>query len=256
MTLPVPATSIARPRSVVRSPASLLVASVAVTAALYVIPFGGTLAYPLVLLSTIAHEMGHGVTGALLGGSFESFRMEWDASGVALVSGVGGRIARALVSAGGLLGPAVAAALGFVFAREPRRAKIFLTVLGALFLLAALCVVRSVAGWVMVPAFGALFLYLGRKARPDVAQLALAFLSVQLSLSVFSRGDYLFTQFAGSGPSDVANISSMLFLPYWFWGLLCGGVSLAVLLGGGWFFLRGARAMAGDAVRVKGLFRP
>jgi membrane-associated phospholipid phosphatase len=59
------------------------------------------------------------------------------------------------------------------------------------------------------------------------------FLAVQLALSVFSRGDYLFTDVARTGegtfPSDVANMSSALFLPYWFWGALCGAFSVAVL---------------------------
>lgn len=233
-----------------RSPAGLLVASMALTAALYVVPFGRTIGYPLVLLSTLVHELGHGITGVLLGGRFELFHMEWDASGVALVSTQGGRMTRALVSAGGLVGPAVAAALGFVLARRPTTARWFLVGLGAALAIACVWVVRGVAGWVVVPFFAAAFIAIGLRAKPWVAQLALAFLSVQLSLSVFSRGDYLFTESAGTGPSDVANMATSLFLPYWFWGLVCGGFSVAVLIVGSWVFLRGARGAIGDAFAV------
>jgi hypothetical protein len=42
-----------------------LVASVAITAVLYVVPFGHT----IVLISTVVHEMGHGVAAILVGGS-------------------------------------------------------------------------------------------------------------------------------------------------------------------------------------------
>jgi hypothetical protein len=231
-----------------RSPAGLLAASVALTAVLYVVPFGRTIGYPLVLLSTLVHELGHGLTGVLLGGHFDSFRMEWDASGVALVSTDGGRLTRGLVAAGGLVGPAVAAGLGFVLARRPTAARWFLVGLGAALAVACVWVVRGVAGWVVVPFFSAAFLALGLRAKPWVAQLALAVLSVQLSLSVFSRGDYLFTESAGTGPSDVANMATSLLLPYWFWGLVCGSFSVLVLILGSWVFLRGARGAIGDAL--------
>ncbi|HEX6861901.1 MAG TPA: M50 family metallopeptidase, partial [Thermoanaerobaculia bacterium] len=47
----------------------VLVASAAATLLLYNVPlFGRILARPLILLSTLAHEMGHGLTAMLLGG--------------------------------------------------------------------------------------------------------------------------------------------------------------------------------------------
>jgi membrane-associated phospholipid phosphatase len=62
------------------------------------------------------------------------------------------------------------------------------------------------------------------------------FLGVQLALSVFSRADYLFTQGvsnpSGVFPSDVTRMQTALFLPYWFWGLVCGAFSVLVLIYG------------------------
>ena len=59
-----------------------------------------------------------------------------------------------------------------------------------------------------------------------------------MSLSVFSRGDYLFKPAAkttaGLMPSDTAQIAAALFLPYWFWGALIGALSLAILGCGLW----------------------
>ena len=63
----------------------------------------------------------------------------------------------------------------------------------------------------------AVFLLIAVRA-PTFSQTALLLLAVQLALSVFSRGDYLFTNVAltsaGPMPSDVAVMSDALFLPY------------------------------------------
>src|SRR6478735_4246629 len=87
----------------------VLAFSIGLTALLYVIPYGRTIAWPLVLISTLAHELGHGLAAAMLGGHFYSLRLYPDASGVALWGGPLGRIATGLVAAAGLVGPAAAA---------------------------------------------------------------------------------------------------------------------------------------------------
>ena len=43
----------------------VLLATVILTALLYVVPYGRYVAYPLMLLSTLVHEMGHGVAALL-----------------------------------------------------------------------------------------------------------------------------------------------------------------------------------------------
>jgi hypothetical protein len=220
----------------------VLIVSIAVTVLLYVVPYGHVIAYPLMLISTLVHELGHGIAGVMVGGNFQSFEMWSNGAGLAHVVGYDGRFARAFVSAGGLCGPAVAAAVGFVMARGPRRSKWMLGTLGVLLVIADVWIVRSLFGWLFVTLFAAMLLAIAFKASAHFAQMALMFLSVQLSLSVFSRGDYLFTSVANTGagtfPSDVANMSDALFLPYWFWGAVCGAFSVLVLAVGGWLFLR------------------
>ncbi len=211
----------------------VLVVSVTLTALLYVVPYGFYLAYPLMLLSTLAHEMGHGVAAMLVGGSFQRFQMWPDGSGVAVWSGEVSRLSRAVVAAGGLVGPAVAAAVGFALGRTVRSARGALAGAAAILLLALVLVVRNLFGALFVAVVIAGCMLAARKASGEVAQLVLIFLAVQLALSVFSRGDYLFTPQAETGagtmPSDVGQIAAALWLPYWFWGLACGAVSVAVL---------------------------
>ena len=194
---------------------------------------GRALAYPLVLLSTLAHELGHGIAALMVGGGFESFVLYADGSGAAMTSGNHGRFARAFISAGGLCGPALAASACFVAGRRGRASKSALLFIGCALVLALVLVIRNLFGWLFVAGVASVCLWGGLKAAKDVAQLMVLFVGVQLALSVFSRADYLFTDVArtgaGTAPSDVAYMAEALFLPYWFWGLLCGGISLAIL---------------------------
>ena len=205
------------------------------------IPFGRTLAWPLVLLSTLVHELGHGLMAALLGGTFHSLRMYADASGVALWSGGFGRVATAAVAAAGLVGPAFGAFLLLVVGRDGRRARLVLHILAAALLLIAAIYVRNVFGLAFVIALAAILGVVAIKA-PQLSQTVVVLLAVELALSVFSRSDYLFTPMAltstGFMPSDVAVMAQALFLPYWFWGAACGALSIGILFYGLRIFFR------------------
>ncbi|MEO1173915.1 MAG: M50 family metallopeptidase, partial [Myxococcota bacterium] len=97
-------------------------------------------------------------------------------------------------------------------------------------------------GWLFLAAVAALAGSVAAKGSELAAQSVLAFIAAQMAASVFSRGDYLFTATAqtaaGPMPSDVAQISDVLLLPYWVWGALCGLFSVAVLVGGLMIFWR------------------
>ncbi|MEE8600018.1 M50 family metallopeptidase [Euzebya tangerina] len=243
-------------RGRVQAPASVqatqarrvLLISVGVTAALYVIPGGSLIAYPLILLSTFVHEMGHGLAAVVSGGDFVDLEVFSDGSGVARTATDGGRFQRAWISAGGLVGPAVAAAVGFVVGRRARLSRIVLVIGSAGVLLASLLWVRSLIGWLVALGLVLVSLAVALGIRQDHwSQLLVVFLSVQMALSVFSRSEYLFAEGAvtgaGVGLSDSSAIAEALIGPYWFWGAVCGLVSLAALALGGWIYLRG---MIGD----------
>lgn len=226
--------------------AMALLLSVALTVAIYAVPWGHHVAWPLLWLSTLVHELGHGLTAVVVGGRFESFVLWPDGSGMAAYRGAPGRLARAAVAAGGLLGPAVCAALLFVAGRRAGASRAALGVFGTGLLVADVWVVRNLFGWVYVSALAALLLLIAFRSRGPAAQLAVVFLAVQLALSVFSRSDYLFTDTArtaqGSGPSDVAVVAEALVVaPYWVWGAVIAVVSVLILVLGVLGFLhRGA----------------
>jgi peptidase M50B-like protein len=213
----------------------------AVTALLYAVPVGRTLAWPLVLLSTLAHELGHGIAAALLGGHFQSLVIYADGSGMAQSAGSFGRVATAVVAGAGLVGPAAAALALLALGRRERWARGVLVGLGAALLALAIFRVRNVFGFWFVVSVGGLLLFVATRA-VSLAQTVIVLLAVQLGLSVFSRSDYLFTPTAltaaGRLPSDVSVMASALFLPYWFWGFVCGSTSVGLLVWGIKVFFR------------------
>jgi hypothetical protein len=228
-----------------------LVVSALVTLALYVIPHGRYLAYPLLLISTLVHELGHGVAAVLMGGEFVSFKMWADGSGVAMHSGPAGGAAAAFVAAGGLCGPAVAAAVMIGVAPRPTWARYALGAFGAALTLAIILVVRNGFGVAFTGILAALALLIAIRGSANFAQGALLFLAVQLALSVYSRGDYLFMKEArtemGVMPSDSQHMAMAMGGSYWFWGLMCALFSAAMLAAGAYVFWRGTHR--GAAVR-------
>ena len=211
----------------------VLVLSIAMTVVLYAVPMLRVVAWPLRLLSTLAHELGHGLAAIMVGGRFEALLLWSDGSGVATWTALVGRFGHAAIAAGGLVGPAVAAAMLFGFGRSWRGARVCLALLGVVLIVVDILVVRTLFGAVFVASLALVALALSVVGSRWVAQTAVVFVAVQLALSVVSRGDYLFTPVAhtqaGLMPSDVAQMADALILPYWVWGGACGLVSVLVL---------------------------
>ena len=229
------------------SAVELLLSAAVATLLLYHVPGARILGWPLMLMATLVHELGHGLTAMFVGGSFRRLEVWSNGSGAATYAGNFSRPSRALVAAGGPLGPPLAALLLFGAATEPRWAHIALAVLAGALVLSALIWLRNLFGFVFTLLLGAALAALTWQASDPVAQFSCAFLAIQMSLSVFSRGDYLFKSAAnttaGLMPSDTAQIAAALFGPYWFWGALIGALSLAILGCGLWLVARTAIAL-------------
>jgi hypothetical protein len=231
-----------------------LAGSAAVTFALYLIPYGSYVAYPLLLISTLVHELGHGIAAVMVGADFVEFKMWKDGSGVAMHTVPDSDAARAFISAGGLCGPAVAAAAMVSAAQNTTWARYALGAFGAALALALLLVVRNGFGAVFCGVLAAASLVIALRASAQVAQVALLFLAVQLALSVFSRGDYLFKQYAetaqGKMPSDSQQMADAMGGAYWFWGGACAAFSVVMLGFGAYSFWRGTTHARASAARA------
>lgn len=228
-------------------------AALGITLALYVVPFGRLLLWPVTLFATFAHEMGHGLTAILVGGRFERFALWANGSGVAFSSGVEDGLPRALVSAGGLVGPTLLGAILFVVARWQRASRVALYLLALGLVLADVLVVRNAFGLVYVAAVAFLLGSLARKASAGTAQVALVFVAMQLCLSVFSSLDYMFSSEArlptGTIPSDTAAMAVALGGTYWLWGFVTASLSIGAALLGILLFLHGTRGPGAASAR-------
>jgi len=233
------------PTSPRRQAAIVLLGSVAVTLAMFLIPSPEStwwLLAPFRWLHIYVHEFGHGVAALLVGEHFDKFEM-YTYSGVAHTTQPSGNLARAFISAGGLCGPAVVGGVFLATGRNARMARYALAGFGAFMAISLVLWTRTPFGWGFGAVVAALSLLIAFKAKPALAQMFLVFIGVQLALSVYTGGGYLFTQYVQiqsgyRGPSDTQQMADALSLPYWFWGLLCGGFSVLVLLGGLWLYIK------------------
>lgn len=223
-------------------------AAVAITLAVHLMPFADVVGRPLVWLSVLVHELGHGVGGMLGGGDFRElvlYDRDGAVSGVAMVA-TSSTAASALCTLAGLVGPSVAAALGFTAARSSRAARLALLAIAAFLVWALAFKVRTwlgvgvVGGLVVVTSVAALL------ASPRGAQLVLMFLSIQLALSLWGHLDYMFSASAllpgGPVPSDTARLAADLGGTFWMWGILSATLSLGALALGAAVLLRRPRA--------------
>lgn len=225
-----------------------MIGSVAITLAMFVIPspeHTWWLLAPFRWLHIYVHEFGHGIAALLAGGTFEKFEM-WSYSGVALTS-QSGDLAAAFVCAGGLCGPAVVGGAFLALGRNPTWARIALFAFGAFMTISLLLWTRTTFGWAFGAAVAALSLGIALRASARHAQVVVVFLGVQLALSVYTGGGYLFTQYATiqngqRHASDTQHMAEALGGPYWFWGIVCAGFSALVLLGGLWLYVKPGRA--------------
>lgn len=216
------------------NPRTRLLLTAATIALLWQLPYGAQMLYPLTLLATFAHEMGHGLSALALGASFDEMLLHADGSGMAVWHGNPGHIATALIAAGGLVGPSLVGVSLLLLSRAPRFAR-------AALLLVAVCLLIVTALWAR-NAFGigfllawALCLGLAAKALPDAAAAFLLHLiALTLCLSWLTDLDYMFSnQAVVNGvalPSDSAVMAAALWLPYWFWGGVVAAFSLVILL--------------------------
>lgn len=212
--------------------AALLLATI-VTLIAWQIPQGQLLLYPFSLFATYAHEMGHGITTVLVGGDFVDLHMSANGSGYAQNIIPHSRIAQALVSAGGLVGPSVAGSGLLIISRFAPPKPLLFTIGGAM-LLSVVLYTRGGFAPLFVLTAASLVLAVAFWLPRAVQQFFVQLMGVQLCIAVFRDIDYMFSSTAHLGHGQIAvsdseAIAQALFLPYWFWGGLVALFSFAVL---------------------------
>jgi hypothetical protein len=196
---------------------------------------GSLILYPFSILATWFHEMGHGIAAMLTGRGFERLLIFSDGSGFAESSGPldGYGLTDALIAASGPLGPAIAGALLIIASRSPAATRNALAVLGVALILSTLIWVRSLTGWLVLPALGIAIGALALGGSLSWQRFVIQLIGVQACISVWRQFDYLFSPGGSVGGqlqrSDTGAIADVLLLPYWFWGAAISAAILALL---------------------------
>lgn len=212
---------------------SLLILAAVVFYVLTLIPYGRWVQWPFVILTTFIHEMGHGLTGLLVGGSFIKIELFSNASGVAYTSTNGDDWRQAAVAAGGLLAPSVFGGLLIFAGRSARASSHAFLALSIVIIVSCAVWVRSLFGLSIMLPMGLIFLWLSRKSSQGVHHFLIQFIGVHMLVDTLTRTmRYLFKSSAsvnGSvGHSDTGSIAANLGGPYWFWGALIALIAVSI----------------------------
>jgi hypothetical protein len=213
-----------------------LLLAVIVVLALPALPLGTYLMYPFVILTTWFHEMGHGLTAALLGQHFEQLRIYANGSGVAesFVEADASPLTLAAIAAGGPLAPTIVGAGLIIASAHARLWRPVLWLVAAAIFASVIVYVRSPVGFAVLPLVAALLALIAWRAQGPFTRFTLQFLGVLAAMSMLQDFNYLFTEeavIAGQRiVSDTGQIEDALFLPHWFWAAAILAIS-AVTIG-------------------------
>jgi hypothetical protein len=232
MQLPTPQPT---PASTTHPPVLLPLAAAMVA---FVLPWLGPLAYPFRLLTTIVHELGHGLAAMLTGGSFLRFVVFPNGSGLAYTAGGNPW----LIIPAGYLGAALFGAALIMLGRSPQVSRATLALLGgALSLLTLRYALPAVfsssvfSGMLTLVAglgFGALLIGVAWKLAAAWSLALLNLLAFAVGLSAIGDLTTLFritTTPAGAALSDAHAMAQLSGIPAIFWAVAWVTIAVALL---------------------------
>ena len=198
------------------------------------LPYGRYIIWPFSMLGVYAHELFHGLTALVTGGGFHKMTIIPSLGGVANVSTYGG-LPSALVSAGGLIGPALVGGALVILSRRYLASKFALTVLGGSLILSAVIWGATLFTIAFCLVTGAAMIGLSLLPHQLVRNAVTQLIGIQLCIENLLDLDYMFTEsFSRDGIiqiSDTANIADQIGGTYFIWGILIAVLTLAILVG-------------------------
>ncbi|MHB8873490.1 MAG: M50 family metallopeptidase [Myxococcaceae bacterium] len=207
--------------------------------------------WPLKMLVVMIHETGHALASLLVGGSVTRVTIASNQSGECLSQIPLGFFAKVAVYSAGYVGSALASAVLMIatFRFQARR-----VVLGAACVwLSAMAIFYAGDGFTLLFCLGtALVLGLGAKYLPASAvELFNLFIAAFCALyAAMDLKDDLWNSEVRAR-SDAALLSNVTLVPAVVWAALWTALSLAILVGSGWWAVRRRRRLAAAAASVE-----
>ncbi len=208
-----------------KSQLTMSIALILANFSLFYLPPLNLIIYPFVILSTWFHEMGHGVTALLLGGSFSHLEIFSNGAGIAHISIPSnlGRIGQALIALNGPLFPPI---FGYIFisnSKKTYRARLLLFLFSILIFVSNIIWVRSTFGFITLLVL-AIIIFIASLSKKDKLHFLISqVIGIQAFLAVYLSIGYLFSKNGdvnqSSLISDTELVARSLYLPYWFWAI-------------------------------------
>ena len=204
---------------------------------LWNIPQLDFLLYPIRLFVTFVHESGHGLAAILTGGHFERFEVMSNGAGVALTAG-GSRL---LILPFGYLGAALFGSILFYLANTVPHSRVISFALGtAIIAITVLFTDLLTTAFIVGIAMGAILIFLGLRAAPDVNLVLLNVLAILTALNGVLDLVYLVSNTGatvGAVRNDAAQFSAEIapLIPAPVWAALWALIALLMLGASIWF---------------------
>jgi hypothetical protein len=210
---------------------------------LAVLPLVGILNYPFRLLTTLVHELGHGLAAIITGGEFIRFVVFPNGAGLAYTAGGW----RWIVIPAGYLSEVIFGALLIIIGRNYRWGRIALALIGVLLAYFALrygfpnlWAGEIGAGTLTVASgtlLGFLFLVVALKATVGWIVFLLHFIAIQAGLMAFSdlmTVIGLSSRFFNMPNNDALSMAELTYIPALFWAIVWALLSIGIIGGAIW----------------------
>lgn len=211
-----------------------------VTLFIALVPWLSGLLYPFRLLTTLVHELSHGLAALLTGGVFIRFVVSPNGAGLAYTAGGW----RWVIIPAGYVGAALFGAMLIFLGRSHRWSRLALGIIGAVMGLLSLRyglpsiisgdflsgILTTISGII----FGGFFLWVALKAAPGWIIFLLHLVAIQAGLTAFSDLTTvmgLSLRFFNTPANDAQSMAELTYIPAIVWAVLWA--LLAVLLIGG-----------------------
>jgi hypothetical protein len=211
-----------------------------VTLLIALVPWLSGLVYPFRLLTTLVHELSHGLAALLTGGAFIRFVVSPNGAGLAYTAGGW----RWVIIPAGYVGAALFGAVLVLLGRSHRWSRLALGIIGATMALLSLRygapsiisgdflngILTTVSGVI----FGGFFLWVALKASPGWIIFLLYLVAIQAGLTAFSDLTSvmgLSLRFFTAPANDAQSMAELTYIPAIIWAVLWA--LLAVILIGG-----------------------
>lgn len=214
----------------------LIIGLVLISLFLNLVPGLRLVLLPFEYFTTFIHEGGHAIASLIMGEQVHRIVINPDTSGYMQHTVTGGMFAQGFIGSAGYLGAALFGGALIVLSAYERLSKVFLGLIGIVFLAAIVMYVRDLFTLAVCGFLSASLLLIAWKGGRYLNFFAINFLAVQCSLNSFGDVMTLLQLSMGApksqystGLSDAEALAKVFLLPALFWSALWIAISIYIL---------------------------